>query len=134
MITNKEIAKYPIKKCKNFGYTFSVLFLLVFFYCYINNKILNLTLIYVPLILTLITFFQPKFLKVFSIIWDKFGQILGKIFSPLILFFVYFITVIPINLVIRTLSVDLLKKKVRKKNSTYWIKRKKYKINFKNQF
>ena len=68
------------------------------------------------------------------VFWDKFGEFLGIIFSPIILFLVYLITMVPINLMIRFFNIDIIQKNKSKKCQSYWIDANNKKINFKNQF
>ena len=127
----KELEK---KKFKNFGYTFSIIFFLLGIYNFfkINNYFVLYFVIF--LILTIVTLKFYYLLKYPSILWEKFGIFLGLIFSPIILLFVYLITIMPINLVIRFLRIDIINKRKSDKLKTYWIKPEKKKINFSNQF
>ena len=127
----KELEK---KKFKNFGYTFSIIFFLLGIYNFfkINNYFILYFVIF--LILTIVTLKFYYLLKYPSILWEKLGIFLGLIFSPIILLFVYLITIMPINLVIRFLRIDIINKRKSDKLKTYWIKPEKKKINFSNQF
>lgn len=129
-----KFINFPISKCKNFGYTFSIIFgLAALFDIYFFNQHY---LIYIALstLLLIISAKKPELLKPFGFYWEKFGLLLGTIFSPIILTFVYIITIIPINLLIRTLGIDLIKKKISKDPKSYWEPRSDNKINFKEQF
>ncbi len=128
---DKELEK---KKIKNFGYTFSIIFFLLGIYDFfkINNYFILYFVIF--LILTIVTLKFYYLLKYPSILWEKLGIFLGLIFSPIILLFVYLITIMPINLVIRFLRIDIINKRKSDKLKTYWIKPEKKKINFSNQF
>tara|TARA_Y100000589_G_scaffold30494_1_gene25518 strand:+ start:2879 stop:3268 length:390 start_codon:yes stop_codon:yes gene_type:complete len=128
---DKELEK---KKIKNFGYTFSIIFFLLGIYNFfkINNYFVLYFVIF--LILTIVTLKFYYLLKYPSILWEKLGIFLGLIFSPIILLFVYLITIMPINLVIRFLRIDIINKRKSDKLKTYWIKPEKKKINFSNQF
>lgn len=128
-----NFSSYPIKKSKNFGYTFSIIFFLVFLY-FFSNGVLNYSFLIISLSLTLVTILKPSFLSPFSFLWDKFGLLIGKFVTPIILCSVYLITIIPTNIVLRIFSIDLLKKKKNVKVSSYWIERKNKNINFKKQF
>ena len=43
--------------------------------------------------------------------WEKFGILIGKFISPMVLILIYLITIIPINIILRIFRIDLLKKK-----------------------
>ena len=66
-------------------------------------------------------------------IWFKFGLLLGKIISPVVMGIVFFLVVTPIALFMRLLKKDLLNLKFNKKN-TYWIEKSGPKSKMKNQF
>ena len=123
MFELNKIQEFPIKKCKNFGYTFSVLFLLITLYFF-----------FISIFFFLLAFFLPTYLKLLAFYWERFGILLGKIFSPIILILLYIITILPINLILRLFKIDLLKRRVRSKAKSYWIERLDEKINFRNQF
>jgi len=134
MINIKVIKSYSIKKSKNFGYTFSTIFALVSIYFYFTSGHISFELLSSTIVLFFVTFTFPSFLKIFSYYWDKFGIILGRFFSPIILVAVYFITIIPINLIFRVLSVDLINKKKKNSLQTYWVKKKQTEFEFRDQF
>ena len=109
-----KFLNFPIIKCKNFGYTFSIIFgllALLDIYFFTKHYPLYITL---SILLLIISAKKPELLKPFGFYWEKFGILLGTIFSPIILTFVYIITIIPINLLIRILRIDLIKIKISK--------------------
>ena len=134
MFEKKKNQEFPIKKCKNFGYTFSILFLLITCYFFFKNNSFSISFFSISVVFFILTFFLPSYLKLFAFYWERFGIFLGKIFSPIVLVLVYAITILPINLILRIFSVDLLKRRINSKTKTYWIKRLDEKINFRNQF
>ena len=68
---------------------------------------------------------RPGFiLTPLNLFWVKFGELLGRIISPLVMGVVYFVIITPIGLFMRLIRKDLLKIKFLNNNS-YWIKRSK---------
>ncbi len=122
------------KKFKNFGYTFFVIFTFLNFYLYYNNGLINYFLITIAFIFLFLTLFKPDLLRLPSLYWEKFGFFLGSFFSPIILTIVYILTILPINIILRIFSVDLISLKASDLKKSYWINRTKRKINFRNQF
>ena len=125
---------FSLKKCKNFGITFSILFLILAIYDYVYLYYSFKIYFTVSLVLTIITFINPLFFRFPGFYWEKFGLLLGVFFSPIILSIVYFLTIIPINFIIRLLNIDLINKKISKRKKSYWVIRQDNKINFKDQF
>ena len=122
------------KKCKNFGYTFTILFLCIGIYDFFYLSFLFEVYILLSIIFLFFTIFLPIKLKILGYFWEKFGIFLGIIFSPIILSFVYIITIIPVNLIIRILNLDLIQKNFEFKKQSYWQTHKDKKINFRDQF
>tara|TARA_B100000965_G_C19040074_1_gene519053 strand:+ start:68 stop:472 length:405 start_codon:yes stop_codon:yes gene_type:complete len=130
----KKNEEEVLRKSKNFGYTFSIIFLLTFLYSFFFSKISSYYFLALSLLILFLTVIKPNLFSLFSNIWEKFGLLLGRVFSPLILALIYLITIIPINLIVRILRIDLINKKLSNKVKSYWIIRKDSKVNFKDQF
>ena len=122
------------KKLKNFGYTFSIIFILLGIYDFfkINNYYLFYFFLSAIFFICALRFF--KILYYPNKIWQKFGVFLGIIFSPIILLIVYIVTIIPINLVLRVFKIDIINKNKSEKLESYWVEPSSKIINFKNQF
>ena len=133
MLNFKNIEEYPTKKCKGFGYTFSLVFLVITLYFFLKFDSFKF-FFSISLCFLLLTIYYPTCFKLPAFLWEKFGLLLGKFFSPIVLTLIYAATILPINLVLRIFSIDLLSKKINKKTNSYWIKRLDDKINFRNQF
>ena len=76
---------------------------------------------------------NSKILTPLNKIWFKFGLILGKIISPIIMSIVFFIVVTPISFIMRILGKDVLNLKYNN-NKSYWIEKSGPKSKMKNQF
>ena len=78
-------------------------------------------------------FFNSKYLTPLNRVWFKFGLMLGKIISPIVMGFVFFTVVTPISFIMKILGKDLLNLKYNN-NKTYWIEKNDPKSKMKNQF
>ena len=119
---------------KSFGVVFSIVFLIVALYPLINSESLRIWALVVSIIFFLLAFLAPKILVLPNKLWFKFGLLLGSIVAPIVMAFVYFVTVLPTGLIMRLLGKDLLKQKLDKNAKSYWIKRKEPMGSMKNQF
>ena len=119
---------------KSFGIVFSVVFLIVALYPLINSEGLRIWAIVVSTIFFLLAFLAPKILVLPNKLWFKFGFLIGSIVAPIVMAFVYFVTVLPTGLIMRLLGKDLLKQKLDKNAKSYWIERKEPMGSMKNQF
>jgi len=120
---------------KSFGVVFSIVFLIVsLFPPLINSEGLRIWALVVSIIFFLLAFLAPKILVLPNKLWFKFGLLIGSIVAPIIMAFVYFVTVLPTGLIMRLLGKDLLKQKLNKNAKSYWIKRSEPMGSMKNQF
>ena len=120
---------------KSFGVVFSIVFLIVsLFPPLINSEGLRIWALVVSIIFFLLAFLAPKILVLPNKLWFKFGLLIGSIVAPIVMAFVYFVTVLPTGLIMRLLGKDLLKQKLDKNAKSYWIERKEPMGSMKNQF
>jgi len=118
---------------KSFGIVFFVVFLLISLYplTYVGEiKLWSLIISFIFLILGLL---NSKILAPLNKIWFKFGILLGKIVSPLIMGAIFFLVVTPVGIILRLMGKDVLNLKYNK-NKSYWIENNSPKSKMKNQF
>ena len=119
---------------KSFGTVFSIVFLIVALYPLINSEGLRIWALVASIIFFFLAFIAPKVLVFPNKLWFKFGLLLGSIVAPIVMAFVYFVTVLPTGLIMRLLGKDLLKQKLDKNAKSYWVKRSEPMGSMKNQF
>jgi len=122
-----------ISSNRSFGIVFFVVFILVALYPLIYSGEIRIWSIVLSLIFLILGLLNSKILTPLNKIWFKFGIILGKIISPIIMGVIFFLVVTPIGLLMRLLGKDLLNLKYNK-NESYWIEKKGPKSKMKNQF
>ena len=118
---------------RSFGIVFSIVFLLISLYPLINGESLRYWSLLISLIFLILGFFNSKILTPLNKVWFKFGILLGKIISPLVMGCIFFVVVTPIGFLMRMLQKDLLNLKF-KNNKSYWIEKKGPKSKMKDQF
>jgi len=119
---------------KSFGIVFSIVFLIVALYPLANSEDLRIWALIVSAIFLLLAFVAPNVLSLPNKLWFKFGILLGSIIAPIVMALVYFLTVLPMGLVMRLLGKDLLRQKIDKNAKSYWIDRTEPVGSMKNQF
>ena len=77
--------------------------------------------------------FNSKLLSPLNKIWFKFGILLGRIISPIVMGIIFFIVVTPTAIILKIFRKDVLSLKKSNSNS-YWKKKVDYKTSMKNQF
>tara|TARA_B110000858_G_scaffold106928_1_gene122272 strand:+ start:1386 stop:1784 length:399 start_codon:yes stop_codon:yes gene_type:complete len=122
---------------KKFGIFFTFVFIVSsFYFFYLKNQYVAIILIFLSSYFFVITFFKLKQLSVLNIFWFKFGQVLGRIVSPIVLGIIYFLIITPVAIIIRIIGRDELSLK-NNNRLTHWKKRanQDYKRkNFEDQF
>ena len=126
----KEI-KMPTNR--NFGTVFFLVFLIISLFPLLKNENIRIWSIIIALVFLVLGLLNSKFLTTLNKIWFRFGIILGKFVSPIVMGIVFFIIVTPTSLIMRVLGRNLLNLKKENKK-TYWIERSKIKSKMKNQF
>ena len=118
---------------RSFGIVFFIVFLIVSLWPLLNNDQIRYWALFVSILFLLLGIINSKVLTPLNKIWFKFGILLGKIVSPVVLAIIFFLVVTPTGLIMRMLGKDILKLK-KNKNKTYWIKKENNLSNMKNQF
>ena len=118
---------------RSFGIVFFIVFLIVAIYPLLNDNSIRLWSLIIGIIFLILGIINSKVLTPFNILWMKFGLLLGKIVSPIIMGFVFFGVVTPISILMKLFGKDSLNLK-RNKKQTYWLKKEEIKSSMKNQF
>ena len=127
---NKNI---NISSNRSFGIVFFIVFLIIALYPLLNNENIRYWSLIISLIFLVLGLINSKILTPFNKLWFKFGIILGKIISPIVMGIIFFLVVTPIGFIMRVLGKDLLNLKY-SKDKSYWIEKNGPKSKMKNQF
>ena len=122
-----------ISSNKSFGIVFSIVFLLIAIYPLINSEELRIWSLIIAIIFLILGLINSKVLSPLNKFWFKFGLLLGRIISPVIMGIIFFLVVTPIAFTMRIIGKDLLNLKFNKDKS-YWIEKTGPKSKMKNQF
>ena len=108
---------------RSFGIVFAVFFSILAFYQYFKYDLVNYYLLSLSILLLFLGLINSTILSPFNNIWIRFGELLGLIIAPIVMLFVYVVTIIPTGIIMRLLGKDLLNLKYNNKASSYWIKK-----------
>ena len=122
-----------ISSNRSFGIVFFVVFFLIALYPLINNEDIRIWSLIISLIFLILGLINSRILNPLNKLWFKFGILLGKIVSPIIMGIIFFLVVTPIGFIMRILGKDLLNLKFNA-NKSYWIEKTGPKSKMKNQF
>ena len=118
---------------KSFGVVFFLVFLLISLYPLINDGNIRIWSFVISIIFLILGILNSKILSPLNKIWFKFGLLLGKVISPIVMGIIFFIVVTPTGLILRLFQKDVLNLKFNN-NNTYWIEKSGPKSKMKNQF
>ena len=118
---------------RNFGIVFFVVFLVISFYPLSFGGGVAKWSLAGSIIFLVLGLINSKILTPLNRLWFKFGILLGRIVSPIVMALIFFAVVTPIGLTMRLLRKDVLNLKYNKKKS-YWIEKNGPKSKMKNQF
>ena len=119
---------------RSFGIVFFVVFLLIALYPLIYSGDIRLWSIIASFTFLVLGLLNSKILTPLNRLWFKFGILLGRIVSPIVMALIFFAVVTPIGLTMRLLRKDVLNLKYNKKSKSYWIEKNGPKSKMKNQF
>ena len=122
-----------ISSNRSFGIVFFVVFLLIALYPLTYGGEIRIWSLIISIIFLILGLLNSKILAPLNKIWFKFGILLGKIVSPLIMGIIFFLVVTPIGFIMRILGKDVLNLKFNA-NKSYWIEKTGPKSKMKNQF
>ena len=106
-----------------FGFVFAVVFSIVALWPLLNDAPVRLWAAAIAGAITTATILKPSFLQPLNHLWFRFGMLLHKIINPLVMAFLFFLTVTPIALIFRLIGKDPLNRKADPNCASYWIKR-----------
>ena len=118
---------------RSFGIVFFIVFLLIAIYPLLSGESVRLWSLAIATIFFILGIINSGLLSPLNKIWFKFGLLLGRFISPLVMGLIFFLVVTPIALFMKLLKKDLLNLKFNKDN-TYWIVKSGPKSKMKNQF
>jgi len=128
----KKLNKISKKNNITFGLLFFILFLVIALYPLKSGAIIRNWSIILSFLFLIVTIFKPNLFTFITKLWIKFGVLLGKIISPIVMDLVFFFVVTPIGILVRIIKKDVMG--LKKGASSYWINRKDKLNSMKKQF
>ncbi len=89
----------------------------------ISATTLRIGLAGIAALFLVLAFVAPKVLHPLNVAWMRLGFAMGMVVSPIVLGILFFLTVTPMGFVLRLMGKDLLRLKLDKSASSYWIER-----------
>ena len=128
----KNLINIKRKDNITFGILFFVLFLIIGLYPLKSDGAIRIWSVLFSLVFLIITIIRPNLFTFLNKLWIKFGILLGRIISPIVMGLVFFCVVTPIGVLVRILKKDVMG--LKRGASSYWINREDKIQSMKKQF
>ena len=117
---------------KSFGIVFFIFFLIISIYPVLYSEDIRIWSLIISFSFLALGLLNSRLLTPLNKLWFKFGILLGKIISPLVMGIIFYFVVTPTGLILKIFKKDILNLKFND-NKSYW-KTRENKSNMKNQF
>jgi len=128
----KNLINIKRKDNITFGILFFVFFLIIGLYPLKSDGAIRIWSVLFSLAFLIITIIRPNLFTFLNKLWIKFGILLGRIISPIVMGLVFFFVVTPIGVLVRILKKDVMG--LKRGASSYWINREDKLQSMKKQF
>lgn len=125
---------------RGFGFVFAAVFLLIAIWPLLfGNPMSNIRLAFLAgaILLGLISVVRPQILHPLNVLWFKFGLLLGKFITPVVMMLLFVTTFTPVALLMRAFGKDNMKLRIDKLEDSYWnprLESEAHQSSMKNQF
>jgi hypothetical protein len=126
MATHEDFSRtHAVKASSNrgFGWVFTALFLIIGVWPMLSDGPLRRWSLIVSGIFLLITLAAPALLRLPNRLWLRFGLLLNRIISPVVLAFLFYIVVTPMGALMRLFGKHTVQLRRNDSDGSYWIKR-----------
>ena len=127
-------SKIEVSSNRSFGLVFFVVFLIIGLWPLLDEGQFKIWSLFFSLFFLVLGLLNSKLLTPLNLLWTKFGILLGNVFAPIVMSFIFFLVVTPIGLLMRIMGRDLLRTKYNKSEKSYWVKRDKRTTKMNQQF
>lgn len=118
---------------KSFGIVFFIFFFIISIYPLFKNENIIIWSLIFSLIFLFLGLLNSRILTPLNILWFKFGILIGKLVSPIVMGIIFYGIVTPTSIIMKLFGKNLLDLKKSNKKS-YWIEKSKVKSKMRNQF
>lgn len=113
--------KFAHSSNKSFGLVIGLFFFLISFFPIISGQPVRRWSLIPSVLFILLALFKPALLSSLNYYWARFGLVLHKAISPIILAFLFYFVFAPTALILKLFKKDILSLKIKKNDRSYWI-------------
>jgi hypothetical protein len=113
----------PLPTDRSFGFTFGVVFGLLGAWLAWRGSAYALPSVVAAAAFAIVAVVRPMLLYWPKVVWMRFGALLNKVVSPIILGAIFFVVFTPVALYFRLTGRDALRRRFDRDAKSYWIER-----------
>jgi predicted membrane metal-binding protein len=106
---------------RNFGIVFAVVFALIGLWPMIHDTAPRFWALVTAASFLAAGVLRPQILSPLNQLWFRFGLLLHRVVNPVLMFLIYYGAVVPTGLVLKVLGKDVLRLKLDRAATSYWI-------------
>lgn len=114
-------SEVKISSDRNFGFVFAGVFLLAGVFPLLHENAPRLWALLIAAAFLVIALARPALLRPLNLLWFRFGMVLHKIMSTIVMGVLFFIVLTPVAFLSRTLGKDPLRLRPDPTAKSYWI-------------
>jgi hypothetical protein len=117
--------KAPVSSSSNraFGLVFGAVFAIIALWPWVFGGQIRIWSAVVGAVFVLVAWLWPAVLAPLNRVWTRFGLLLHRVVSPVVLGVMFFVVITPMGLVMRALGKDPLRLRLDRNARSYWIDR-----------
>ena len=120
----KPKAEFKAGSDRSFGLIFATVFLIVCVWPWIfHGEPIRFWALGTAISFVVVAFTVPRLLSPLNKVWFRFGLLLHRVVSPLVMGVLYYCAFVPMGLILQALGKDLLRLKRDRNVQSYWIDR-----------
>jgi hypothetical protein len=126
MPTHEDFSRtHQVKASSNrsFGWVFTAVFLIIAAWPLVSGGTVRWWSLFVAAAFALVTAAAPNLLALPNRLWLRFGLLLNRIISPVVLALLFYLVVTPMGALMRVFGKDSLRLRRHGSDASYWIKR-----------
>ncbi len=108
---------------RSFGFVFAAVFTLIGLWPLMGGGQVRIWALGIAAAFAVVVLARPGLLAPLNRLWTRFGLLLHKVVSPLIMGMLFYLTVTPIGLLMRAMGKDPLRLRPDPDAASYWIER-----------
>jgi len=108
---------------RTFGFVFAAVFAIIGLWPWLFSGQVRVWSVVVGAAFLVVAWLRPAVLAPLNRAWTRFGLLLHRIVSPIVLGVMFFVVITPMGLVMRALGKDPLRLRYDREARTYWIDR-----------